>query len=1102
MKISTFLLLFVILEAGAVEMKSQNARVTIVAEQAKLADVLEEMEQQTNYLFFFNKKNINGEKQVNVNEKDTPVSEVLDKILDADVAYTMVNDHIILSKKDNSGVGQQVDKRITGTVVDSKGEAIIGANISEKGTRNGAVSDLEGKFSLQVNPDAILVITYIGYTTQEVVVGDQTNLNITLSENNQALDEVVVIGYGTQKKVNLTGAVSTITAEKLTSTPSINLTNSMAGRLTGVIATNPNGQPGSGSNLSIRGQSTMNNNSPLFVIDGIISNDIAHIDPNEIQSISVLKDASASVYGARAANGVFLVTTKRGTMGKPKISYSGMVGVQNSTQYTRLLSGYEYAVARNAGLVNQGYDITNPAHASRFFSDQEVADLKSGKMGVDWQKEALKKNSLATQHNISVNGGTEQIRYFMSLGYLDQDGMFDNINFKRYNFRANVDTKITSTLDVGLNLEAYQTNTQGLGTVYDELFWDMIIANPTTFSSAYYPDGRPVDPQVRNPAENPKSGGYERKKTGALSGTLSFEQRLPFITEGLSVRGNASIYSESYFRKKFVKPFTMYIEDANGNILNALQRGTGLALDENFRLLRRNTYNISLNYARTFDKHDFAGLLLFEQTDETGDSMNGTKQDYSTDIKDELFASGTANQSFTGTGILNDARRSWVGRLNYAYNSKYLLETSFRYDGSYRFPKENRWGFFPSVSLGWRISEEGFFKNAATLEFIDHLKIRASKGLIGNDRVNAFQYMDAYSINSGSGPVLGGVPQVLINYGVYPNSNITWEKQDNNNLGLEASLWKGMLTAEMDVFYRKTTDILWSRDRSVPETFGRGLPNENYAQMRSSGFEINLGHHNKINEVQYDVQLIGSYATNKVTQIDDPSSRLDYEKQLNRPLGFIVGYDALGFFQSNEEAAAWYGGKQFGQATQAGDIKYADVDGDGEISNRDQKILSNNNGTPKIVYGLSFGLKWKNFDLDLMAQGAAAVTKTMDLNGRTMFLWGIGNTFEYMLDYWSPENRDAKYPLAWVDGRSNNDRVSQIWMKNAAYLRLKTASLGYTFTQRWLKNKGIENLRLYVSGTNLFTWSALKEFDPEAENGGGRYYPQQKNVNIGLNLTF
>ncbi|MDR1380284.1 MAG: TonB-dependent receptor [Tannerella sp.] len=990
---------------------------------------------------------------------------------------------------------------ISGIVTDAGGEPVVGANVSEKGTANGTGTDANGAYRLNVKENGTLVFSYIGYVTREIkVTGDETAIDVIMQEDTEALDEVVVVGYGTQKKVNLAGAISTVSAEKLTQTPSANLTNAVAGRLSGVLATNSNGEPGSGSTLQIRGLSTLKNNSPLIVIDGIISGDFSQIDPNEIQSITVLKDASSAIYGARAANGVFLVTTKRGNVGKPKISYNGMVGIQQPTQYTKLMTPYEYAVNKNKAYLNMGYDPNNPAQAPNFYSDDLIARMKAGTWGVNWQEESFQDNAPETQHNLSVNGGTDAIRYFLSTGYFNQKGMFENMDFNRYNLRANVDAKITRHLDIGLNVEGRQTNNNLLGTNIGELFFDMVAADPARYQAPYYPDGKPVDPQVRNPVENPKSGGYERQRTNYFQGVLSFEQRLPFVTPGLSVKGNAAFNYNYYFSKRFVKPFTMYVEDENGNVTSAIQRGTALALTENFENTRGTVYNISLNYARVFGSHDVSAMLLYEQAESTGDRMNGTKQDYATDVKDELSASGTANQSFSGSSVLNEARRSLVGRANYAFNSRYLLEFSFRYDGSYRFPKETRFGFFPSVLLAWRISEESFFKKSG-LDFVDNLKLRISKGLIGNDRVDAFQFMDSYSFNA-AGPVFGGAQEMLINYGVYPNPVITWEKQDNNNVGIDLSMWKGLLSIEADAFYRKTRDILWSRDRSVPGTFGRSLPNENYAQMQSQGFDLTVGHQNRINDWQYSLQLTGTYATNKVTQVDDPSSRLDYEKQLNRPVGFRVGYESLGFFQSNEEAAAWYGGQQFGQNSIAGDIKYADVDGDGEITNRDQKVLSNNGYAPKLMFGLSFGLKWKNFDFDIFAQGAAMRTVLINTMGRTMYIWALCNSPSYLADSWSSDNRDAKYPVAWIDSRSINDRTSSVWLKDAAYVRLKSASLGYTVRQEKLQAIGIERLRVYVSGFNLLTLSQVKEFDPEAEDPSARYYPQQRNFNLGVNISF
>lgn len=991
---------------------------------------------------------------------------------------------------------------VSGNVVDEKGEDLPGVSIVIKGSQQGTITNAAGAFSINVpNDSSTLLFSFVGFLSQEQVVGSQNTIDVVLEIDEKSLEEVVVVGYGVQKKVNLTGSVATISGDEVQRTPTNNLTNAIGGRMPGITTVNGNGRPGSGSSISIRGNSTLNNNSPLIVVDGIVRSDgFGNIDPNEVASITILKDASAaSVYGARASNGVILITTKRGKLGKPSISYSAMAGLQTPTQYPELMSAYDYASVRNQALKNQGYNPQNPTQSGLFFNDQELESYRSG--GTNWYKETFKKRSLQSQHNLTLNGGTEAIRYFMSLGYLNQNGMYDNINFKRINLRSNIDATVNKNLTVGLNLEGRQELSEAPAFDANQFFELAVRASPII--RPYHASGRPFNTQGEHPVEMINSSGYDNKRNKIFQGTLFFEHKLPFITEGLSVRGNMSYFNQQLFNKAFFTPYSLYDEDANGNVINTKTVGGVTRLTEISSELNNTTYNLSLNYAKTIGKHEIGGLVLYEQYSSKGDSLFVRKQDFATNIKDELFASGPANQVINGTGILNDARRSVVGRFNYAFNSKYLLEATFRYDGSYRFPKNNRFGFFPAVSAGWRISEEDFFKNANALRDISSLKIRLSKGIIGNDRVNPFQFTDAYNIVAGSGPIVNGQALPFVRYGVYPNSNITWEKQDNTNIGLDAFLFNSKLGFEFDYFFRTTKDILWARSRSVPGTFGRALPNENYAEVKSKGLEITLSYENFIRDFNYKFRLIGSYTQNKVTKIDDPANALDYQIQKGRPIGFRSGYKSLGIFRSQEEADSWAGGSQFDQKSLAGDIKYADLDGDGKISIPDQQVISNYGNAPRIMYGFSSTLSWKNFDLNFLFQGAALRNMILSGSGRIMYRnGGSNNNFAYLKDSWSTENPNAKYPIAWVDQRRVNERNSDFWLRDAGYVRLKAADIGYNFQSEWLKKKNIQRLRLYVSGLNLFTISSLKEFDPEAETGSGSYYPQQRNINVGLNLSF
>ncbi len=1077
--------------------------VSLTMNNVTVKQAMDALKKQSGYSFVFSSEDVDTKKKVSVDADDQKVEEVVRQILDGQsVTYEIKGKNIVVRSIAQTSSSQQ-KKTITGTIVDPSGMPVIGANVMVKGTTNGTITDMDGKFSLEVPKESMLVVSYIGYANQEIKVSNQTNLSIALKEDAEALDELVVVGYGTKKKINLTGAVAAVEGKDLIQTPVANLSNSVAGRMPGVMAVNSSGEPAAGSTLSIRGNSTLNNNSPLIVVDGVPRDSFNAFDPNEIESITVLKDgAAAAIYGARANNGVFLVTTKRGKKEKLSINYSGTISSQSPTMYPELMNAYEFATNMNKALDNMGYDRNNPAHASRYYTEEDIEKFRTGQVGGDWYDASFKKSSLMQNHNITINGGTDIIKYFLSMGMLDQDGMYDNINYKAYKFRSNVDADLSKILRVGVNLEGRYEVKDSPSVSSTALFQHATAVLPTL--NPYYPSGNPINTGGEHVVEEIYHSGYDKTKYNTFQGTISVNLKLDAITQGLSANGNVSFGKYYDFEKTFSLPYTLYSEDENGNIIGSKKvggEGGKTTLSEAFNQSYSTFLNIGLNYQRTIGRHDLSGLLLYEQNQSLGDSFSGTKRDFPINSKDEMFVSGSLNQSLTGTSKINDARRGVVGRLGYILDTKYLFEASFRADASYIFPKNKRWGFFPAVSVGWRLSEEDFFRSNQSLDFISNLKLRASFAQVGNDKVNAYQWDDSYTISSVNGPFYNSAAQSLIYYGVFPNANITWETANNYNVGVDADFWNGKLGVELDYFIKDTRDILWSRVRSVPGTFGRDLPNENYASMVNKGFEVALTHNNQVGKVNYNVRFTASYAKDKVTEIDDPSNALDYEKQLNRPLGFIAGYKSLGLFQSQEEAENWMGGQQFGINSMAGDIKYADIDNNGVIDSRDQTVLSDNGNMPRFIYGLSSDLQWNNFDFSFLLQGAAVRNVMLSGRARVTFLTG-GNSYAYLADAWSPENPDAKYPQLWSGSRSINDRNSDFWMRNGAYLRLKTITLGYTLPQFSIRNWDINHLRIFVSGQNLLTWSPLKEFDPEVGSGSGAYYPQQKLFSVGLNVNF
>lgn len=994
----------------------------------------------------------------------------------------------------------QRQAQVSGTVLDSLDQQPLpGVSIRVKGSLRGAATDMDGNFQLDIEDDeTVLIISFLGYLSKEISVSSGENVRIMLAPDLQALEEVVVVGYGTQKKITLTSSVSSIDATELTKAPVTNISNSLVGRLPGLIAVNGNGKPGSGSSISIRGASTFGDNSALVVVDGIVR-DFQFIDPNEIESISILKDASATaVYGSRAANGVILVTTKRGSEGKPTFSYNGFVGLQSPTRYPDVLNAYEYALTKNQAVQNMG----KPAQ----YSEEALNDIRTGVTPeTDWYDLTLKDQSFQTQQNISVSGGSEAIKYFLSLGYLDQDGMYDNINFKRYSVRSNVDANINENLTISASFDASTRDHRASAYTAEAIFDDIVAAYPMDL--AYNPDGTIFYTHEQHPVEEIKTG-YNNTKVNVLQATLSLKQQLPFV-EGLSVSGMASFGKEYTNNKHYNVPILMNRQDEAGNTLEIYPYGGyngKTALRQAFDEYNTTTLNVSLDYQRSFGDHEVSGLLLFEQFDAKANNFYGFRTNFAAEGLDEFVYGGEAEKDASG-GSFNDGRRSTVARVNYTYKQRYMFEASFRRDGSVAFPDSKKYGFFPAVSAGWRIGEEPFFRNASGLAFVDDLKLRASYGQVGNDRnvyadaegrIPTFQYLQAF--NPAGTIVSGSEGLSSITPGILPNPSVTWETATIADVGLEGSLWKGKLEFIADLFYKRTSDILLERIRSIPATLGAQLPAENYAVVDNKGLELSFTHRNKVGALNFYVTLMGSFSKSKVITLDEPANIPDYLLQTGRPLGFITGYQALGYFQSEEDIANYY--PQFNGGQQPGDVKYADINGDQKVDANDITIISMDNSTPKVIGGLSFGGSIKQFDFAVLFQGATKVNRLLDGMARNFFVGGSRNTFTDLLDYWTPDNRDALYPRPWEGPHPTNSYTSSLYLRDASYIRLKSVDLGYTFSDKVVKGIGVQRLRIYLSGSNLFLIDKLKMFDPEVENPNGNYYPQQRTMNLGLNLTF
>lgn len=1013
------------------------------------------------------------------------------------------NDSKRLFTETSVEVNQQ-KRTITGCITDANGSSIIGANIVERGTTNGTVTDLDGRFSLEVSSNAILQISYIGYLTQEIRVNGKSELNVELKEDNQALDEVVVVGYGVQKKVTMSGSVSSVKSQDIAKASTSNISDALVGRMPGLIGVNESGKPGAGSKLFIRGMGTWNDSNPLMIVDGI-ERDFTTMDPNEIESITVLKDAAAAaVYGSRAANGVILVTTKRGKEEKATVSLDTYYGIKDFTRYPELASPYEWAETRNKAYAMDGVPIDDP----RMITQEQLDRLKFGQQGTDWFKETFKKSASQYYANLNVSGGSERVRYFVSLGHHKEDAMIDNFSYKKFNLRSNIDVKITDRLSFSADVDADTQQYDTSGWSVESIFELVPRQNPSI--NAYYPNGLAVDGGGgEHLPEMVHNSGKEDYDQNHFRTTFKVDYKIPGV-EGLVAKGTFSYGKNYLFQKKFFIPYAMYQMNENGDITNKKVVGEKTKLDEKFDQGAGYTYNVSLNYNRTFGKHDVSALFLYEQEALDKNWFSAYRTNFVSNSIPQLSAGGDLDKTNEGSAS-EWIRNGWVGRINYAYDETYMFEASFRYDGSITFPKGSRYGFFPSVSAAWRISNESFIKD--NVSFIDNLKLRASYGTLGNDRVNQWQYLSEFVYSDPATIGNNNINSIAVYKDLVPNPNITWEKSSTLNVGLEGTLWQGLLGFELDYFYKRTSDILAPQIRTIPGSFGAALPDVNYGILDNKGVEISVNHTNRISDFTYRVGANFSFVRNKVIQFDESETTPEYYKVVGksftyvdedtrRPYAGLVGMQAVGFFQSEEEIAEWP--KQFNGGQKPGDVKYADVNKDGVVNENDLAIVNPYGSIPEIVYGFNWGAGWKGLELSVMFQGAAHKSIMLSSYGTTMFLDGTGNFFRYLYDNsWTPENREAQYPRAYVGGNSNNNRASSIWVKNGNYLRLKNIELSYTLPKSLLsKFKVINGARLYINGTNLLTFDNLDVMDPESSSGSAQYYPQMKSVNFGVNLTY
>ncbi|WP_215239074.1 TonB-dependent receptor [Dyadobacter helix] len=1092
----------------AVDTRAQEAlrkEISIQMESAEIRQVLNRIEKQANVKFIYSANSIQVRQRVSVNVANRQLSKVLEELLTPiQISFEVVDSRILLHKKPLEAVAPapeiaEASKSITGIVSDEKGEPLAGVSVIIKGTQRGSVTGTDGKYELLVEDEtATLIFSFVGFENQEITVGNRTTIDISMKASIKALSEVVVVGYGTQKKTSVTAAVATLKGDQLAATPLTNLSNGLGGRISGVIAKQASGEPGrDGSSIYIRGVSSTGNNQPLLIVDGI-PRSFQQLDPNTIETFTVLKDAAAvAPYGVAGANGVVLVTTKRGKTGTPSLTYNAYVGFQNPTVMPDYLYGYDFAMLKNAAAKYAGLPVPYSDEALQKFKDGSDNDSYPTD---NYVKELVNRNAVITTHNIELSGGAERIKYYASLGYQYQAGMWPSTSNKRYNLAMNLDANVTKTTKIsfGLNGRLQRSQYPSIGTsrIFELIGYSHLQNGPLFFSNGM--NGTYVTGSIYN-------SGYQKTNTTALYTQLSVEQEIPFIP-GLFAKGTIAYDPTMLMDKIWATPVHLAtINPVTKVITDGIFGAAKASLNQNYRQYQQLTYQASLNYARSFGKSNISALAVFEAKANDTLALGASRRNYNLGI-DELNMGSSSNADMTTSGTASLGRQmGLVYRLTYDYADKYLFEASGRYDGSYYFSPDNRFGFFPAFSLGWRLSEERFIKD--NLRWIDNLKLRGSYGEVGALAGSAFQYMSTYSV-AGPAYVIGGSAVQAIRERNEPNPNITWERAKKTDVGIEATLWKGLLNLEADYFYEKRSNMLVNPDVIVPVEYGIGLSQVNAGIMQNQGIDLAIGSSRRFtSDLRVSLNANLTYAKNKLLQVfeagatyNNPNRRLT-----GKPLGTQFGFQSLGLFQvaDFDEAGKLKPGiaVQPWGAVQPGDIRYMDMNNDGKINDDDRTRIGDAVATPRIIYGISPSVQYKGFNLDILFQGAAKTNFYYAGSAAWAFSNGMGAVRE-TLDYWTPENPNASYPRITNAPTTNNTQVSSFWVGNAAYLRLKSATVSYTIPSAITSKVKIQNVRIYVSSQNLLTWTKLRNFDPEITQVNAWSYPQQKVTSIGLNVTF
>lgn len=1125
MKKHTFFLLIGISFFCAFSSYAQKTKINLNVKMGTIKEVTAEIEKKSDFIFVFaDDTETLLNRKVNIVSEGQSVESILNNVFaNTELRYRMLDKQIVIyrgkkieikNKNTQEKTGQS-KIRITGKVSDINREPLIGVSIIEEGTANGTTTDINGSFSIEASKvNSKLKFTYTGYGEKLVEVKADGLINVILEEQVAQINEIVVVGYGTQKRQSVTGAVSQIAGTELLKGPVGNINNLLAGRITGVVSLQNSGQPGSdAASILVRG------GAAKYIVDGF-ERGFSEIDPNEIETVSVLKDASsASVYGLDAG-AVIIVTTKRGRKAPSIINFTGGYGISQNALMLEMLDGPGYAYWYNKATEMDGN--------TPIFTSGHVQKMKDGVDGwgnTNWYNETFGIGN-TTNLNLNASGGTEKLKYFVSLGTYTQEGNVRNFNYSRYNLRSNVDAVIAENLDLSFDIAARIQGKKaplfGAGKDdYNNIPQQAIRAHP------YVPkeiNGIPVSTRAASVFVSPLAAssltGYNNANTNVLQTNISLNFRVPFI-KGLSLKAVGSYDVSYHTTKRYSTPYQTYVANTPTATSNDISynysldsRGDEVSLVEGLSRSTTIRTNLSARYENKFGLHSISSILLAETSATDNNSFGAYGYGFDIYELDELDFNSDPTKTRVIGGSSKARTAGFLGRATYDYAGKYLGEVSLRYDGSYVFGgmvPGKRWSPFPAGSLGWRISEEDWFKQS--VEFVDNLKLRGAVGLTGRTGISPYYYLSTLTYLNSPAVVLNGVPLEGLQTSKPGNVNLSWEKTLQYNVGVDAMLWNGLLGVEIDIFYKFLYDILVASSQ-VPDSWGGFQPGyENVGKQDHKGFEFNVTHRNKVGNLTYNIGLNATYAKRRWLSYPDAPNTPDWLKLTGKDVGAQIGFIANGLFQSQEEideSAVIEAARP-----SIGDIRYVDRNGDGVISYNQDRGYVGESSYPKFIGGLNIGAEWRGLDFALLFQSGLGrdialtgvySTGVMSHTSMTKPFYGNGNSPRYLVENsWTENNRNAEFPrLSVIPKSGNNAYSSTFWYRNGNYLRLKNIQLGYTLPSRLIKPIGFEALRLYVEGQNLFTLSELSKYgiDPEQPTVSNGYYPQQRIYNVGMKLTF